>query len=364
MKKIYTFGRERTFKGAIMKNKFSLSIITTALLLTSTASFATVLKDSVAQIEAKALQNPTSVESKAAEEKVDKTISKEAYLAKVKAGAFKKEVTQEETKRLRKIVNNAVQAHKNSLKKAPKEFMTALNDTVLALHAIKSNKTAQAQKLLAQADKEFTTAFKKNPKLGMLPIMDNAEIITFNGSPALIKHIKESAVKLLQDNDTQIAIDMLLPLQDEIIIKTEYVPAYLYPKAVKKAQKELKAGKKDAAFATVVTALDAAQLDTAIIPIPLITAQDMVLQASKLEKSHKKEALELLGMAQTELQKAVLLGYAHEDQAAYKTLQTKITAIQKEIKGKNIVSKLYNDLLHDFKKLGDKHKKDDKLSKK
>jgi hypothetical protein len=346
-----------------MKTKFSLSVIATALLLTSTAVFASSYKDDVSTKEAKALNNPTTVNSKMAEAKVDKTMSKEAYLAKVKSGAFKKEVSQEESRRLRSVVNRVVQSHKDSLKKAPKEFMKGLNDTIMALQAIKSGKTKEAQKLLLSADTEFKTSFKKDPKLDLIPVLDNAQIITFNGSPALIRHIKNSAEKLLQDDDTQTAIDMLVPLQDEIIMKTQYVPAFLYPKAVKKAADELKKGKKDAAFSTIITALDASQLNTVIIPIPLITAQDMVLQASKLEKSHKKEALQLLNMAQIELQKAVLLGYAHEYQKGYKDLDKKINAIKTEIKGKNVVVKLYDDILHDFKALGDKHNKDVKHSK-
>ena len=335
--------------------KTKISFFAAALLLTSSVVFAQSYRDDIANKEAKAINNPSSVNSRAAAAQVEETMSKEAFLAKVNAGAFKKEVNKEETQRLHNIVNSAVQAHKNSLQKAPKEFMTALNDTILALQAIKTDKSAEAQKLLKKADSEFNAAFKKDPKLGMIPVLDNAEIITFNGSPALIRHIKDSAIKLLQDNDTQLAIDMLLPLQDEIIMKTQYVPAYLYPKAVKKASQELKAGKKDAAFDTIVTALNASQLDTVIVPIPLLTAQNMVLEASKLAKTDKKEALDLLTMAQTELQKAVLLGYAHEYQKGYKELSKKIDVIKTEIKGNNVVTKLYDDLLKDFKDLGAKH---------
>ena len=343
--------------------KTKLSLLVSALLLTSTALLASSYKDSVAQKEAQALKNPSSVHTAAAQAAVEESVSKEAFLAKVKAGDFKKEVSKEETQRLHSVINSAVQAHKDSLQKAPKDFMSALNDTVLALHAIKTDKKDEAQKLLKKAENEFAAAFKKDPKLGLIPVLDNAEIITFNGSPALIRHIKDAAVELLQDNDTQIAIDMLTPLQDEIIIKTQYVPAYLYPKAVKVAQKELKAGKKDAAFSTIVTALNASQLQTVIIPIPFITAQDMVLEASKLEKSHKKEALKLLNMAQIELQKAVLLGYAHENMHAYKALDSKIEALKTEIKGKNIVAKLYDELLKSFRDLGNKQQKSIKQDK-
>ena len=338
-----------------MKTKFSLSILAAALLFTTTHLAASSYHDSVADEEAKALKNPQSVDSKSAQKKVMAVMTQENYLAKVKAGTFKKEATVDETKRLHKVINDVVQAHKNGLKKAPKEFLNALNSTVMALGAIRESKINEAQKLLAQAQKDFDTAFKKEPKLGLIPVVDNAEVITFNAPLKVIKHIKDAATQLLQENDTQVAIDMLTPLQDEIIIKTQYVPAYLYPKAVKEAQKELKDGKKDAAFSTIVTALDASQLDTVIVPIPLLTAQDMVLEASKLEKSHKKEALKLLSEAQIELQKAVLLGYTHQYSGAYKDIAAKIEALKKEIHGKNIVAKLYDELLKSFHDLGAKH---------
>ena len=326
-----------------MNRKFSFSLFTALLLVTSTA----LMADS----------------SKNAKAEVDAYMTNEAYMAKVKSGEFQKEATQEEAKRLNKVLNSAVMAHKNRLKKAPKEFMQGLNDTVMALQALKSTKPKEAKKLLQKAEKEFDTAFNKEPKLGRIPVMDNAEIITFNGSAKLIAHIKNSAVKLLQKNDTQLAIDMLMPLQDEMIIKTQYVPSYLYPEAVKKAQKELEKQNVQKAITTIVTVLNATEIDTVIIPIPLITAEALVTEASKIEKSHKQDALKLVDMAQEELQKALLLGYAHEYNSAYKSLQKDIKALKNEIKGKNEVEKLYSKLLQKFSSLISKHQKDVKKSK-
>ncbi len=341
-----------------MKTKFILSTVVASLLLSSSALFAGTYQDSVTSKEAKALHNPSSVKDhSAAKAKVEEANSREAYLAKVDSGEFKKEVNQEETRRLQNIIASAVQTHKHSLQKAPKEFMNGLNDTINALQALHANKTQDAQKALSAATKQFDTALKANPKLDLIPVADNIEVTSFNGDAKLIKHIKDSAVKLLKDNDTQTAIDMLLPLQDEVVMRTQLVPAYLYPKATKEAAKDLKAGKKDAAFKVLMTALSATQVDTVIIPIPLITAQDMVLEASKVEKSHKKEALKLLTNAQDELQKAVLLGYTHEYSKSYKEINSKIEALKKEIHGKNVVVKMYDDLLKSFKDLGHKHQK-------
>jgi len=339
-----------------MKTKFIISTVVASLLLSSTALFAGSYHDSVTSKEAKALQNESNVKGqRAAQAKIEEVNDREAFLAKVKSGDFKKEASKEETQRLNTTLNDAMQKHKQHLKKSPKEFMQGLNNTILALKAIDENKTKEATDLLKKADKDLTTAFKKEPKLGLIPVNDSAKIITFNGDAKLIKHIKEAAIKLLQDNNTQLAIDMLMPLQDEMIITTQLIPSYIYPKAIKESIKALKDGKKEIAKDTLLTALNATQIDTIIIPIPLITAQNMILEASKLQKTHKKEALKLLNAAQDELQKAILLGYANNYQKEYKALDKKIEDIKTEINGKNMVVKLYENLLKSFKDLGSKH---------
>jgi len=213
----------RIIKGQIMKTKFILSTVVASLLLGSSALLAGTYQNSVTSKKAN---------------------SQEAYLAKVNRGDFKKEVNQEETHRLRKIITQAVQTHKHSLQKAPKEFMNGLNETINAIQALRLDKTKDAQKALSGATKQFDTALKANPKLDLIPVADKIEVASFNGDAKLIKHIKDSAVKLLKDNDTQTAIDMLIPLQDEVVMRTQLVPAYLYPKATKEAAKDLKAGKK------------------------------------------------------------------------------------------------------------------------
>jgi hypothetical protein len=336
-----------------MKNK--LSLIVAALLVTSSSVFASSYQDSVAKKEAQAIHHSSSVKTKLAKAEVDASMSQEAYMAKVKAGVFKSEANQDETKRLHKVVSSLMKTHKQTLKQAPKEFMSGLSNTVNALQAIRQGDNKKAQKFLSEADKDLTTALKKEPKLNLVPVRDNATVISFNGGPELIKHIKKSAIKLLKANDTQAAIDILEPLQDELVIKTQYVPAYLFPAAVKKASKELKAGKDKLAFSVILSALEASQVDIIVMPIPLITAEDMILEASKLEKSHKKEALATLKMAKEELEKARLLGYTHKNEQGYKNLQKQIKAIQTEIKGKNVVVKMYDKLLKDFKTLKAQH---------
>jgi len=95
-----------------------------------------------------------------------------------------------------------------------------------------------------------------------------------------------------------------------------------------------------------------------VIPLPLLTAQDLVVDASKLDKTHKKEALKLLNLAQDELQKAVLLGYTKKHSKMYKSLDKELSVIKNEINGQNHVEKMYEHIKHSFESLLDLHRKD------
>ena len=96
------------------------------------------------------------------------------------------------------------------------------------------------------------------------------------------------------------------------------------------------------------------------MPLSLLTAEDLVLDASALAKTKKEEATKLLDGATELLEKARLLGYVNKHDKEYKALNQAIENIRKEIKGKNEVEKLYNKVKNEFKSLIGKIK-DDKV---
>lgn len=257
--------------------------------------------------------------------------------------------------RLKNVVNKEAKEHQQTLKKAPKEIEQALRQTVVALKALQKNDTKTAKSALEQATKLFDTAIKNNPKLSLVPVADEIQVHDFTGNAKLVKETIKTAQDLLDDYDTQAARILLMPLEDEMIMTTQYLPLGTYPLATKEALKELNKDKTKEAFTTLVTALNSIVAETTIIPIPLITAQSLVIEASKLNKKEKEKALKLLDLAQDELEKAVLLGYTKKHTPEYKTLQKEIKNIQKEIKGKNIVAKLYEKIKNDFASLLNKH---------
>ncbi len=326
-----------------MKKNIIASTVLAGLLLSTTSLFA---------------NSTGGMSSRVAKAKVEETRSKDAFEAKEDINEFATQAHKDDIDRLKKVVNKVALQHKNALKKAPKEIADALNQSIFALRALHDNKTKNAEQALQKATKLFDAALKQNPKLALVPVADETQVYDFTGDAKLLKHILKTIQDLLKDNDTQTARAMLTPLQDEMQMKTEYLPMGIYPIATKTALKELKNAKPENAFKTLATALNSIVVQIVTIPIPLITAQGLAAEASEMDKSHKKEATKLLAQAKDELDKAVLFGYAKKHTSDYKMLQKDIKNIQTEINGKNKVEKLYKKIANDFDSLFTKHAKD------
>ncbi len=254
-------------------------------------------------------------------------------------------------KAARSFIPAAIKAHHAATPKPPKEILKAFGDTVRAVQAIQHKDTKSAQKYLQEADKLFTSVLKKNPQLKFVPvdemILVNDVIIT----PQDAKRVVDGARELLKYYRTQAARELLTPLKDEMDVLTSYLPMELYPAATKKALEALKKGKVDQTLGVLADAFNTIVTVKTVIPIPLLAAQDFVRQAAALDKSKKEEATKLLEAAKAELQKAYYFGYTDKRSAAYKDLYDQINALEKEIKGKNMVEKLYTHLKESFSKL-------------
>ena len=248
-------------------------------------------------------------------------------------------------------IEKEVNKESQAVKKAPKEVIDALNLTVAAMQAIEKNKLQEAQAKLEKAVKLFDTAFKANPSLKMVPLDSEIVVKQFEGSVNDIKADIALARNLLKNYRTQAAIDLLTPLQDEIDITVHYLPMDLFPKAAKDALKYLKEGKRDAALRALVLGSSTIVGEEIVVPIPLLTAQDLVKAAEQYAKSNPKTAIAHLRLAKEELHKALLLGYTDKHTKAYKSLYDQITKIQKELKAHHNTAGLFEKLKEDFTSL-------------
>ncbi|WP_292660925.1 YfdX family protein [Nitratifractor sp.] len=348
-----------------MKKRLTMSLVASALILgvgTMSLQAAEGLKDTVAQKEAQALQKngvPGESAAKATEEELHE---KDLFMSKLDASTFAKEARLDRMKRLQRIFRREAAFHqeKDLLKQTPKEVMEAIQMTARAAQDIRRNKLDSAAKDLQVASKDFDKALKANPKLDLLPVAQAIQIKTFAGSTATIEKALKLADVLIQKHATQDARDLLMPLRDEMDFTVQYLPMKTYPLVTKKAAELLKNGKAKAALMVLSQGFGTLVAVTDVVPIPLMLAQDMTMEASKLAKGKKKEALKLLESAKNELKRAELLGYTQKHSPEYKALTTQINAIEKEIQGKNEPAKLYEGLQKKFDTLFKEVRKDRK----
>ena len=342
-----------------MKAKIVISTIVASLLIGTTVLSANSLHDSVSAKEAKAMQNPSAVADHAqAQAQVEETRSKDHFMAKLNADNFKTEAQRDDAKRLHTIISKEIKIHHINTKRPSKEIASGLQNSITALHALQANNKLAAKKALESATKSFEAALKKDPKLDMVAVDERITVKDFTGDAKLVKQIKDEAVSLLKDNDTQAARATLSPLEDQMTISTQYLPMKLYPKATKQAQKDLAKGNNKVAFGDIVTVLNSVVIKSVSIPIPLLTAQDIILEASKLDKKDKTKALKLLSSAQDELQKAILLGYTKKHTKAYKSLENEINSIKHAVGGGSNVDRMYEHIKHSFESLLKLHRKE------
>ena len=249
------------------------------------------------------------------------------------------------------LVNNVMQEQAKEHKQAPKEIVAGMQNTFAALKAIQAGKKDEAKKALEAATKSFDTALKANPSLDLVPIDERFQAFAFMGSSDVIEARLKLGQKLLKAHDTQTAIAVISPLKDELDISVISIPMKIYPLATKKALEELNKGNDKAAFEAIAQAMNSLVVVQAVVPTPLLVAQDLITDASKLDKNKKEDAKKLLSAAKEELKRAELLGYVSRHEPDYKLLNDDIEKIEKEIKGKNVVEKLYDTLKNDFKKI-------------
>ena len=338
-----------------MLNRLKISAITATLLLGLGAiniqAGEGALKDSVAQKEAKALeQNGVKGES-SAKAKVEEMNAKVEFESKLDAQKFAQEAKMERAKRLQRVFNQEAQFHEDTLKNTPKEIIEAIKLVAQATRDIQVNKIDEAIKYLDKASEDFDKALKANPKLGFVPIAQSVQVKTFAGDSKIIAKALVIADKLIQKHATQDARDVLIPLQDEMDFTVQLLPMQSYPLVIKKASELLKKKRVQDALMVLSEGFGTIVGATEIIPIPLMLAQDMIIEASKLAKDKKDEAIKLLDGAKEELKRAELLGYSQRHSLAYKALTTQINSIEKEIRGKNEPAKLYDELKKKFETL-------------
>jgi len=254
------------------------------------------------------------------------------------------------------LVKQQITQTQKNFKKAPKEIEEALKASSLAMQSLQHKKVDEAKKQFKIATEKFDLTLKNDPTLNIVPLDERIAVFENLASVKEIKHILTSTQELLSQYKLNKARASLTPLKDEMDIETVSLPMKVFPIATKDALKALNKGDTKGAMVIMAEAYNTFLIENAVIPLPLLKAQDLIADASSLDKNKKEEATKLLDGAKEELERANVLGYTNKHSPEYKALLDSIDAIKKEIKGKNVVEKLYDKLKEDFVSLVHKNK--------
>ena len=231
------------------------------------------------------------------------------------------------------------------------ESVKLVGDVLIALD---QNKKDEAIKTLEKAIGKIEVVLS-NPKAPALIPLDSKVVVQhFIGSSEDAVTAVITAEALLAKGKVQAARRIVLGLVDEIDVATVNLPLATYPVALKEAAKYLHDNKIDEAKRVLAATLNTFVNITAITPIGILEAETLVNAASKIAKSDKKLALGHLNQAKEALKRARVLGYTSGSDTSYKMLNEAISAVEKEIKGKNEATKLFDELKEKLKEFKEK----------
>ena len=235
-----------------------------------------------------------------------------------------------------------------------KEAITAIRYTQDALIYLNGKKIDKAKESIKKAIADLSDVLNRPNPPYLLPVDINIEAYQFAGDLNTIKKAVTQAKMLVVENKLPEARQVLNTLRDEIVVKTINLPLATYPAALNLALKYINEGKIKEAKDVLAMALSTlVEVDT-IIPIPLVKATQLVVEASKIVKKDKKEAIKYLEEARHQLVLAEALGYTSKSDTTYKMLKEKIKKLEKEIKANHETKGLFEELIQKIKEFKEK----------
>ncbi len=195
------------------------------------------------------------------------------------------------------------------------EAVTAIRETQNALKALDNGKAKDALKALEVATGKLQVILARDPKLALAPLAVNTVTHDVLVDVTAVKVLKKAALFALQKGQLQTARRLIRDLASETVIKVANIPLVTYPAAIKEAVKRIDAGKTEEAKMVLQSALDTLVVTETIIPLPVVSAEYLLVSAEKLAKQKKRTdkdnaaLTKLLVAADKELKLAEALGY-------------------------------------------------------
>ena len=218
-----------------------------------------------------------------------------------------------------------------------KEAQTALEDTRAAMAALDAGDRKAALAALERAIGKLDVVVARDPKLGLAPVSVNTTILDLYATIDSVKAAIDRAKADLSDNRVQQARALLQTLASEARIDVTELPLATYPAAIRAVVPMIEAGKTAEAKTALQSALNTLVIETIVIPLPRVRAQEMLKEADQLASKPNRSQEEnqrlntLIEGARYQLQLAETLGYGRKED--YKPLYSQLDEIKKKTEG-------------------------------
>ncbi len=250
-----------------------------------------------------------------------------------------KGATKEALKNLRQV----------ELAKIIKEAAEVVQLTRQALLLLAQNQVEKALSVLQKAETLMAKLLKEY-QVKRVPV--DVAIIEFNGVTDLkvAQKLNKQVKELVSKNDFVDARFILALLRDEIDITTTYMPLAAYAEAIKFAKQLLQANKVQAAILVLQSALNTLEVETVIVPKPILEAQMLVSYAKQLFRVKPDIATKLLERAKYDIELAKALGYVSSEKDIEPLIE-EINALEEAIKnGAATTEEQFNQLQQNIQK--------------
>jgi tetratricopeptide (TPR) repeat protein len=235
-----------------------------------------------------------------------------------------------------------------------KEAVRALKYTQDAYIYLNGNKKDKAVESLKKAIGELTVVLNSPNAPYLLPVDVSIEAVEYLGTIKNISKQITAAKVALSKNNLPLTRQILDNLKSEIDITAINIPLATYPQAIQLAIKYINENKIKEAKDVIAMALNTLVTTQTILPIPLIKANELVIQASKIAHKDKKQTLKYLEEAKKQLKIAELLGYTSKSDTTYKMLKDAIDNIEDKLNANKNTVGLFEELKTKLKEFKEK----------
>ncbi len=239
------------------------------------------------------------------------------------------------------------------------EAVAALTETGNALKALDDGKNDEAAAALERAIGKLEVVLTQHPELALAPVDVSSTVVDIAASPAAITKARKEALRLIKDDQLQLARPIINELASEVVIRTTSIPLATYPLALKSAAALVKDGKVDDAKAVLAQGISTLVVEEAITPLPLLRSAVLIDEAKKLSAKEdrsdedNKKLADLLDALDMQIAKGEALQYGGKD--AFAPLKAEMKEIRKATGNGGFGSGFFDKLSGLFDGLGKSH---------